>query len=118
MTRFLRIFAWFCLLAILAVTLSPIQFRPSVANSANLERFLAFFVVGAAFSLAYPRQWLTVIILTVGSAGLFELLQKLAPGRHGEFIDFVVKSLGALTGVLSAHAARTIGLFRDKTNAE
>lgn len=115
MTRFLRVFAWFCLLAILAVTLSPIQFRPSVANSANLERFLAFFVVGAVFSLAYPRQWLTVIILTVGCAGFFELLQKLAPGRHGEFMDFVVKSVGALAGVVAAQAVRIIGLFRERT---
>ena len=112
MQRIVRIFAWLCLLAILVATLSPIQFRPSLADSANMERFAAFFFVGLIFSLAYPRQWLTVIVLTIGSAGLFEVLQRLIPGRHGELIDFLIKAAGGLTGVIIARLLRFLNSCR------
>lgn len=70
MKRFLRIGAWMVLLAILAVTISPIKFRPITGESADLERFVAFFLVGALFALAYPRHWMGVLLLTVGCAAL------------------------------------------------
>ncbi len=62
--------AWVILLAILAVTISPINFRPVTGEPADLERFGAFFLVGALFALAYPRRWMGVLLLTVGCAAL------------------------------------------------
>lgn len=104
MKRFLRIVAWLVLVFILIVTVGPINLRPISGEPANVERFGAFFVVGALFSLAYPRHWLSVLLLTVGCAGAFELLQRLAPGRHGEIADFLFKAAGAVCGT-------TVGYF-------
>lgn len=65
MKLILRAAAWLVLLAILAVTISPIQFRPVTGEPVNLERLAAFLVVGGLFALAYPRHWLAVLMLTV-----------------------------------------------------
>ncbi|WP_245410189.1 VanZ family protein [Falsochrobactrum shanghaiense] len=108
MTRFLRIAAWLLLVTILVVTISPIQLRPMTGEPADIERFAAFMVVGALFALAYPRHWLAVLVLTIGCAALFELLQRLAPGRHGEIADFIIKAAGAFTGVLIGRVLHSI----------
>ncbi|KAB2669493.1 VanZ family protein [Ochrobactrum sp. LMG 5442] len=112
MKRIVRIGAWVILLAILAVTISPINFRPVTGEPADLERFGAFFLVGALFALAYPRRWMGVLLLTVGCAALFELMQRLAPGRHGEFIDFVFKAAGAVFGIAVGYGLSLIRPFR------
>lgn len=114
MTRLFRIAAWLTLLSILIVTISPIQFRPIASQSADLERFTAFFLVGFLFALAYPRQWVAVLILTVVSAGMFELIQRLAPGRHGEFADFVFKAVGAMAGVCIGRWLCLLPIFSPK----
>ncbi|MHC5230233.1 VanZ family protein [Brucella sp. LJL56] len=114
MKRILRIGAWTILLAILAVTISPIKFRPITGEPADLERFVAFFLVGALFALAYPRHWMGVLLLTVGCAALFELMQRLAPGRHGEFIDFVFKAAGAAFGIAVGYSLSLIRPFRQQ----
>ncbi|MBC2886804.1 VanZ family protein [Ochrobactrum sp. CM-21-5] len=112
MKRFLRIAAWLVLVMILIVTVSPIHFRPITGEPANLERFVAFFLVGTLFALAYPRHWLSVLLLTIGCAGLFELLQRLAPGRHGEVADFVFKAAGAIIGIGVGYGLSRIRPFR------
>ncbi|MBV2144622.1 VanZ family protein [Falsochrobactrum sp. TDYN1] len=112
MTRFLRIAAWLLLVMILIVTISPIQLRPITGEPADVERFAAFFLVGALFVLAYPRYWLAVLALTIGCAGLFELLQRLAPGRHGEMADFFIKATGAFIGVFTGRSLSFLRLFR------
>jgi len=114
MTRLLRIAAWSILVLILVVTISPIQFRPITGEPADLERFAAFFLVGFLCALAYPRQWLAVLLLTVGCAGMFELLQRLAPERHGEFADFLFKAVGALAGVCIGRGLSLLPFFESK----
>lgn len=115
MTRLLRLAAWLALALILIVTISPIQFRPITGEPADVERFAAFFLVGFLFALAYPRHWLAVLILTVGCAGMFELLQRLAPGRHGELADFVFKAVGAIGGVCIGRSLSLLPFFSKKT---
>lgn len=115
MKLFLRAGAWLVLLAILAVTISPIQFRPITGEPVDLERFAAFFMVGTLFALAYPRHWMAVLLLTVGCAGAFELMQRLAPGRHGEFLDFVFKAIGAMSGIAVGCGLSRIYPFREKS---
>ncbi|KXF77389.1 hypothetical protein ATN84_08340 [Paramesorhizobium deserti] len=106
MNFYLRCAAWLVLIAILVVTVGPINFRPVTGEPVDLERFLAFFIVGTLFALAYPKHWLSVLTLVVGSAALFELLQRIAPGRHGEAADFMIKAAGGFAGVLIGSAAR------------
>ncbi len=101
--RFVSVFqilAWLMLAALLAVTISPIGFRPHIPGFVNGERFAMLLVIGLLFSLAYPKHWLKVLILLIAVSGLFELMQRLTPDRHGELSDFIVKSAGATAGVI------------------
>lgn len=115
MTRFFRLAAWLVLALILIVTISPIQFRPITGEPADVERFFAFFLVGFLFALAYPRQWIAVLLLTVGCAGMFELLQLLAPGRHGEFADFIFKAIGATSGSFIGRGLSLLPFFSNRS---
>lgn len=102
MRRFpvLPVLAWLMLAALLAVTISPINFRPHIPGHVTTERFMMLLVIGLLFCLAYPKRWALVLIMLVSAAGLFELMQRLTPDRHGELSDFLVKSAGATAGVI------------------
>lgn len=98
-TRILQVFAWTALLGIAAATLSPIALRPRLPMDLDLERSLAYFVVGLLFALAYPRQiWLAVLVVMIGTISL-EVLQELRPDRHGRLHDALVKAAGAIIGI-------------------
>jgi hypothetical protein len=95
---FSRWAAWLLVGAIVTFTLSPIELRPVTGVPANWERFAAFAATGALFCLGYPQHRLRVVWLVIGVAGLLEVLQHLAPGRHGQLPDGSVKAAGALLG--------------------
>lgn len=99
-TSVLPVLAWLMLAALLVVTISPIGLRPHIPGYVTAERFIMLLVIGLLFCLAYPKHWVKVAILLVTTAGLFELMQRLTPDRHGEISDFLVKSAGAITGVI------------------
>jgi len=95
----LRIGAWVLFAALVAVTLGPIGYRPRTPFSVDIERAGAFFVVGLAFALAYPRHvWWAVAFVIAGAVGL-EWLQNLRPDRHGRESDALVKIVGATLGL-------------------
>ena len=95
----LRLAAWVCLAAIAFVTLGPLDLRPESGMPPHLERFVAYAIVGTLFALAYPRYILFAAVVVLGAAVLFELLQLLAPSRHGTVIDATVKVFGGLIGL-------------------
>jgi VanZ family protein len=90
--------AWLLVLAIAVFTLSPIGLRPVTKAPADVERFLAFAAVGAAFCLGYPKHRLSILILLIGIIGGLEFAQNYVPSRHGRFPDGLAKVLGALMG--------------------
>jgi hypothetical protein len=92
---FFRWIAWLLIVALAVFTLSPIELRPVSGAPANLERFVAFVVTGAAFGLGY-------LILLIGIAGLLEAAQNYVPGRHGRLPDGLVKVSGALLGAAAS----------------
>ena len=105
--------AWLSLAVILLSTLVPIELRPHSPLSANWERLLSFLVAGLLFSLAYPRRLLLVIVLVVGAAVGFEVLQLFAGTRHAQVRDMMVKLLGGGVGVgLGAVLAYLSGVLR------
>ena len=106
--------AWPLLAAVVFVTLSPISFRPVTGGPVDIERFIAFAVLGAVFCLAYPKHRVLVLVFLVAVAGALEVLQHLIPTRHGRLSDAAVKVLGAATGVILAGklAAWCPNLFR------
>jgi apolipoprotein N-acyltransferase len=95
----LRVSAWFCLAVIAVITLGPIGLRPQTGLSPQIERFVAFAVVGALFAAAYPRYILFAAIIVLGAAVMLELLQLLAPSRHGRLFDASVKVGGGVVGL-------------------
>ncbi|MDP9809437.1 VanZ family protein [Rhizobium tibeticum] len=99
-SKFVRPGAWLLLAAIIFATLSPIGLRPHTVTSVNLDRALAYSLVGFMFAVAYPRHWLAVAILLFLGALAIEYLQYLSPTRHARLHDALVKILGASVGVL------------------
>ncbi|KQV83580.1 VanZ family protein [Rhizobium sp. Root1220] len=97
-SKFAKPIAWFLLAGLVFMTVSPIGMRPHTVTSVNLDRVLAYVAVGVAFSLAYPRRWLTVILSLIVGAIAIEYLQYLSPTRHPRFHDALVKAIGASLG--------------------
>jgi hypothetical protein len=64
--------AWLLVVAVAFSTVSPIQLRPVSGAPADVERFIAFAVIGAAFCLGYPKRRLMIVLLAIGLAGLLE----------------------------------------------
>jgi len=98
MAPLLRAAAWLCLGFIVFVTVAPISLRPHDALPVNLDRALAFGLMSGLFTLAYPRHWKAVLLLSVAGAGMIETLQYLSPTRHAHLADALVKGGGALAG--------------------
>jgi apolipoprotein N-acyltransferase len=112
----LRIAAWACLMAIALATLLPLGFRPHSAMSPSIERLVAFAIAGVLFAWAYPRYILFASAVVLGAAVLLEVLQVLAPSRHGMAFDAAVKIVGGICGLAAgwvlARADRVPGLVR------
>ena len=90
---------WAILAVIVWASLSPIESRPQSGFSVNLERELAFALLGALFALASRIRPLLLLALLVALVLGLELLQNLTPTRHGRFDDGLVKTLGVTVGV-------------------
>ena len=82
-----RCIAWLLLLALVLVTLSPIEWRPTSGTPAHFERFAAFAALGGVFCLGYPKHRFRVLLFVIVVAGALEALQDLVPGRHGRIAD-------------------------------
>nr|WP_235999704.1 hypothetical protein [Bradyrhizobium uaiense] len=101
-----RYLAWTLILGLFIVTDTSLAFRPHTLISPNIDRFAALFVVGAVFSLAYPKHVLPILLTLLAVVVGFELLQRLLAGRHGYVKDMFVKGIGASAGVFAAVALR------------
>ncbi|MER9581424.1 hypothetical protein [Mesorhizobium sp. M0276] len=112
MTKLSRIAALTLLAIIVFATLSPIQMRPHFAE-ANVERALAYILLGFALGLGFPNRLYHVVIFVVVTAGMLELLQIIDPGRHAELADAVVKACagigGIVVGQLLVRSSRRLG---------
>lgn len=106
--------AWLLLAAIIFVTVSPIGLRPHTITSVNIDRALAYLVVGLAFALAYPRHWIMVAVLLIAGALFIEYLQYLSPTRHARLQDAGVKAVGGTIGVLAGSIFNRVRAARAK----
>jgi apolipoprotein N-acyltransferase len=108
---FLRLSAWSCLAVIALITLAPIGLRPETGLSPQIERFVAFAVVGALFAAAYPRYILFAALVVLGAAIMLELLQLLAPSRHGRLFDAGVKVGGGVVGLYAGWIVSRMSVY-------
>src|SRR5215211_7542663 len=99
------------LLAIVIITLLPIELRPLTVLPGNYERAASFLVFGILLALAFPRHLVAVAVPVVVAAGVLEVLQLLAPGRHPRRYDIVIKGLSGTTGVTIGFALNWIATF-------
>lgn len=95
----LKFAAWLVLAAIIVVTVSPVGLRPDLGFGPEIDRLVGFFVLGAAFSIAYPRRRPVLLILLVFGAFAIESLQLFEPDRHARIVDASVKAAGSVAGV-------------------
>jgi glycopeptide antibiotics resistance protein len=102
--KLIAVAAWTLLAFIAYATISPIQARPTLFASPDIERLAAFVVVGALFCLAYPRHFVLVCLVVLGSAVLLEIAQQLTPDRHGRIHDAIIKTTGGALGVVVGRA--------------
>jgi hypothetical protein len=103
MTKVIRLAAWALLVVVAIMTVGPISLRPETSFPVNFERTAAWICIGAMFSFAYPARAALTAAALVGAAGLLELAQIEALGRHGHVLDFLFKACGALLGVGAVH---------------
>ena len=99
--KFARPLAWLLLAFIIFVTVSPIGERPNTVTMVDVDRAVAYLLLGFAFALAYPKQWKMVAMLLIVGAFAIEYLQYLAPTRHPRLHDASIKAMGAALGLLA-----------------
>lgn len=107
-----RVLAWTSLAVIAFVTVAPLEFRPTSGLSPQIERLAAFCVVGALFASAYSRHIWIAAAVVIGAAILLELLQLLAPSRHGRIFDAEIKTVGAMAGLAAGFIFAKFALRR------
>jgi VanZ family protein len=84
--------------------LAPLLMRPGMRFYAHFEHVIAFALLGALFSFAYPGRLIFVCSIICISAVALEYLQTLTPDRHGTLIDAFEKVVGGALGIFAAHA--------------
>jgi hypothetical protein len=122
--RLITATAWVAIIAIAYATLTKVGFvyaiyfklapwlrQPEMRTYAHFEHFIAFALLGALFTFAYPRRLLLVCCIVLGGAALLEIAQTLTPDRHGTLIDALEKIGGGAAGILFV---RAILHFRQK----
>ncbi|GJE57130.1 MULTISPECIES: hypothetical protein [Methylobacterium] len=102
MLKLARLMCWTLVAALVFVTLAPIGLRPVVTQDADIERALAYALLGFLLALAYPRHWLLAFCAGIGIAAGLEFGQVFTASRHGRLADFVVKAAAAGIGVVAA----------------
>jgi hypothetical protein len=77
--------AWTALALIVFLTVSPLDMRPVVTADPNIERFVAFALVGMLFGLAYPRRLVVDASFVMIAAGVLEAFQLITRDRQRGF---------------------------------
>ena len=108
MTKLSRTAALALFAIIIFATLSPIQMRPHLAE-ANVERALAYVLLGFALALGFPNRLYQAVIFVAVTAGMLELLQLIDPGRHARLIDALVKAFAGVVGIVAGHLIVRVG---------
>ncbi|GLS43593.1 hypothetical protein [Methylobacterium brachythecii] len=102
MVKLVRLMAWMMIAALVVVTLAPIGMRPVIVQNANMERALAYALLGFLFAAGYPRHRLLAFAVGVAVAAGLEIGQVFTASRHGRVPDFLVKAAAAGIGVVAA----------------
>jgi len=101
--------AFACLLLIALLSLVPAPDLPRTGAPGQFEHFLAYAGTALVWLVARRGANRTRIWLGLAAyAGLMELAQVLAPGRHPQIIDFLASAAGAGATVLACGMLLTL----------
>jgi VanZ family protein len=92
-----------CIVVLIVLSLLPGNERPHTGSPGQLEHAVAYFGTALFLTLGFrtTRDRVATISLLVALAALMELIQRMIPGRHSQFIDWFASSIGAGSGVLA-----------------
>lgn len=102
-SRVLHVSAWGCVVLIAVLSLLPAEDMVRTPLGGHVEHMTAYAGTAALLRLSYPRQGKRIAVAMSMYAGLLELLQNLAPGRHPAVADWFFSSAGALLGIVLIH---------------
>jgi len=100
--RLFQLAGWACLIAIAALSLVAPSLRPVTILPHDLEHAAIFAITGFTLGLGYPNRTQLQMSVLIVFAGVIELAQLYAPGRHARVIDFMVDAFAACAGVAFA----------------
>jgi VanZ family protein len=88
-------------LAIVILSLVPVQLRPHLFAISQFDHFGSYLATGMAFAVAFKRSrnLVTVIAFLAVLAGLLEIAQHWIPGRTPRVSDWMASSFGAFLGL-------------------
>jgi VanZ family protein len=95
-----RIGARLCILAIVALSIVPPDYRITTDLPCPVEHFSIFLITGLAFGVAYRHRYVVQVVYLILFAGIVELTQLEIPGRHARLSDFVASALGVSVAYL------------------
>ena len=107
-THLIRVAAGSAAIVIAAASLSPQSPAIETGFGDKLDHLAAYSVLSLLVGLGWSERFVPSVIVgaAVGFGGLLELLQHFSPGRQANWADFMVNSLGALTGLAVAILVR------------
>ena len=106
--------AWLALIVLVVTTLSPIGLRPHSGLPVDLERAVAYCVLGGLLGLAYSRHFPMVALGLISLIVGLEVVQTVLPDRHGQPADAVVKIFGAFVGLSVGTVGSRLVLGRER----
>lgn len=108
----LKVVAWLLVEATAFATIGPPSARPHLPIGHDGEHALAFALVGLLLGLSYRHHRIRKALLAVIATAGLELLQRVVPGRHATWEDFVVDATTLCVGLT---LAALIDYFRSRT---
>jgi hypothetical protein len=96
-----RVASWVLLVALVVVTLSPIEYRPKTGHVLS-ERAVAFALLGLLWGVGYPRRRWGAAAGLLAVIVLLEFAQGFVPGRHGQVLVGLEKLTGGAFGLAAA----------------
>jgi VanZ family protein len=115
--RLFQFAGWACIIAIAALSLVAPSLRPVTILPHDLEHAAIFAITGFMLGLGYPNRTQLHMSAMIVFAGVIELAQLFAPGRHARVIDFVVDALAACAGVACAAIMMRLRAYQARSSS-
>ena len=100
------------LLAITALSLTPIAHLPDAPGSDKTHHLIAYFALALPIALKGGPKWFFLLPIFVLWSGAIELIQPFV-NRYGEWLDLAANSLGVILGSLAGVVFRRLENSRD-----